>query len=63
MGTLPNKLLLARRDIVGETGVTDYMFRKMVATGALRALRIRGMRQTRYLRAEVVKLFGIKEGG
>jgi len=60
---LPDKMLLSRRDIVGDgTGVTRYMFYKMCAAKMLRKSKLPGMRQAKFLRAEVIRVFGIKEG-
>ena len=60
---LPDKMLLSRRDVVGEgTGVTVYMWNKMCATKMLRKTKLPGMRQAKFLRAEVIRVFGIKEG-
>jgi hypothetical protein len=60
---LPDKMLLSRRDIVGEaTGITVYMWKKMKAAKMLRKSKLPGMKQAKYLRAEVIRVFGIKEG-
>lgn len=60
---LPDKMLLSRRDIVGDgTGVTDFMWRKVCKAKMLRKTKLPGMRQAKFLRAEVIRVFGIKEG-
>ena len=61
--TLRESVLVGWKDVLSsDLGVTEYMLRRLVKSGALKRVRLKGMTYGKFRREDVLRVVGARNG-